>query len=422
MAIEKKYFPIKTDTACRQKWAWSTLFLNSGLTASCHRASTSELTEENFLNFHNTDRKLADRQLMLAGKWPGHGCEYCRDVENEGGHSDRMFQLSIPDVYPLELAHDQTLTKIDPVILEVFFKNTCNLACVYCKATLSSRIEGEDNKFGSPLSLFAEDFESSAAKKDQYENLTPLFWQWLDQGYKKLKRISVLGGEPFIQEDFHKLVDYIENNANPELEFLIISNLIIKKEILVDFVIRIKKLLIGKKLKRIEILASVDCWGPEQEYIRYGFNCDKFEENFKFLLDQNFISLGLQSTVTSLSIPSMPKLAKKIIEWNDKREIQWYTGLVIPDGDHILSPYFLKYDIFKDALDETVNYLSKLNEKHYQTTQMFLGIANKLKSINKKNIGKQQKLIIYLNEIDRRRNLNWKKTFPWLAENLKDVV
>ena len=49
-----KYFPIKTKTACQLKWAWSTLYLNNGETKSCHRTGQSELTPENFLNFHNT--------------------------------------------------------------------------------------------------------------------------------------------------------------------------------------------------------------------------------------------------------------------------------------------------------------------------------------------------------------------------------
>jgi len=34
----------------------------------------------------------------------------------------------------------------------------------------------------------------------------------------------------------------------------------------------------------------------------------------------------------------------------------------------------------------------------------------------------QQNLKTYLNEIDRRRNTNWRETFPWLTGVLDNVV
>ena len=78
----KKYFPIKTATSCQLKWNWSTLFLNTGITASCHRTGKSEINAENFKNFHNTPVKLADRTNMLQGKWPEESCKYCKDIED----------------------------------------------------------------------------------------------------------------------------------------------------------------------------------------------------------------------------------------------------------------------------------------------------------------------------------------------------
>jgi hypothetical protein len=92
-----KYFPIKTDTSCRLKWAWSTIYLNSGKTASCHRASQSSIDASNFENFHNTSEMLSARAEMLDGKWPTGTCEYCKSIEESGGISDRMFQNQIPE-------------------------------------------------------------------------------------------------------------------------------------------------------------------------------------------------------------------------------------------------------------------------------------------------------------------------------------
>ena len=76
--MSNKYFPIKTETACQLKWNWSTIRLYNGATSSCHRVDSDLITVDTFDSFHNTPKKLSDRQLMLDGKWPTGGCEYCQ--------------------------------------------------------------------------------------------------------------------------------------------------------------------------------------------------------------------------------------------------------------------------------------------------------------------------------------------------------
>jgi hypothetical protein len=38
------------------------------------------------------------------------------------------------------------------------------------------------------------------------------------------------------------------------------------------------------------------------------------------------------------------------------------------------------------------------------------------------DINRQTQLVNYLNENDRRRDSNWRETFPWLAKELNNVV
>lgn len=417
--MSKKYFPIKTDTACRLKWAWSSLYLNSGITTSCHRSGKSTLTTDNFFNFHNTEKKIIDRQTMLQGKWPGGGCEYCQNAELAGSQSDRQFQLAIPNEHPMELDLNNTLTTVDPTTIDIFFKNTCNLACLYCNSSLSSRIATEDAKFGIPLTQLAND---DIIEKDRYDELVPLFWSWLDQGYSKLIHINILGGEPFLQDDFYRLLDYIEEHPNPNLTINVVTNLIVKKEIIVGFIEKIKKLISDRKLKNLMILASVESWGTEQEYVRYGFNGDIFEKNIEYLLDQKFVTLNLLSTVNTLSIPSMPLLAEKVIKWNSTRNIIWYTHLVLPINQHVLSPKYFDFEIFEPSFNKVLDSLSTRSDKHTETIKLLKGIIQRLKVTNKRDLDKQQELVTYLNEVDKRRNLDWQKTFPWLVEVLNDVV
>ena len=87
--LTNRAFPIKTATACQLKWNWSTVFLTTERTASCHRTDHHRF-DTNVFDFHNTPNKIADRQHMLAGEWPERGCNYCKDIETAGGNSDRI--------------------------------------------------------------------------------------------------------------------------------------------------------------------------------------------------------------------------------------------------------------------------------------------------------------------------------------------
>ena len=91
--VQGEKFPISTATACQSKWTWSTIYLNQLATASCHRVQPLAIDPENFDDFHNIPKKIADRELMLEGKWPQGGCEYCGDIERAGGWSDRLHNL-----------------------------------------------------------------------------------------------------------------------------------------------------------------------------------------------------------------------------------------------------------------------------------------------------------------------------------------
>lgn len=407
----KKYFPIETKTACRLKWSWSTIDLTDGTTSSCHRASVGKLNSNNFANFHNIPEKILARETMLAGKWPTGGCEYCKNIEDSGQYSDRNFQNTVPDIYPSELDNDATLTHVDPVILEIMFGNTCNLSCVYCTEKYSTSIQKENLKFGGRL--LNEDRDQ--LKENQSVNLTPLLWDWLDTNFHKLQRLNILGGEPFLLDELLKLVEFIKEHPNPKLELSIITNLNVKPKSLKDQIAKLLKLQNERKIKRIDILCSVDCWGPEQEYIRYGFKCDLFEENFKYLLSIGSIRLGILSTVSSLSIKVMPLLALKFNEWYSNRKIFWYMHFVIPTDSHVLSPLIFKYQEWQKSLDQVNSILENNTFDLNNTKQTLQGLIDTMID-SKENIKMQSNLIDYLDKLDKRRNQNWRKTFQWLTE------
>lgn len=407
------YFPISTKTACKLKWGWSTLYLNSGETASCHRASFSQLTPDNFDNFHNTENKLQARNLMLDGRWPTGGCEYCKGIETQGGYSDRMLHNSIPGLYP----NDLTLVKVTPSILEVYFNNTCNLSCLYCNPGLSSSIDQEFNKFGSFNKNGVELFP--LAKKN-IDELEPKFWQWMKNNFVNLERFHFLGGEPFYQKQLDTLINFIQNNPNPKCEFNIVTNLMISNDILVDKIDKFKQLVAKRKIKRVEITASIDCWGAEQEYVRYGLNLDTWQNNFEYLVKQKWIKLNINQTISALTIKTMPDLVTKLNNWRGIRTVGHYFSVTEP-GPSYMRPNIFGPGVFDKDFEHVLNLMPNTTTDDQRAVQYMTSIANEIKStlINHVEIGK---LFTFLDEKDRRRNTNWRSVFPWLTEYEKYVV
>jgi len=159
-----KSFPIKTATACQLKWNWSTVYLTTENTASCHRTSHHKFDTEKF-NFHNTPQKLNDRERMLKGEWPVTGCDYCRNIEKAGGQSDRITNLNFPGIHaPVELDADPNAIQVTPRILEVYFDNTCNLKCVYCGPQFSSLWDAENIRAGLPAFAKSKNIEQNKSK------------------------------------------------------------------------------------------------------------------------------------------------------------------------------------------------------------------------------------------------------------------
>lgn len=411
MSDVKKYFPIQTATSCRSKWSWSTVLLNSGDTSSCHRSAWTKIPED-FDDFHNTDLKIKHRKMMLQGKWPGDGCEYCHTIEEAGGASDRQFQNQVPSIYPLELDTDPTLTNVRPVVLEIFFSNTCNLSCVYCNASLSSTIQAENKKFGGAV-LSELNFSYT---DNQYKNLIPKFWKWLDKHGKTLKRLQVLGGEPFLQKDVSKLVEYFISNPNPDLELNFVTNLSLNERVIFSYLEKFVLLKQNNNVKRIDMQCSIDCWGPSQSYIRHGISLDLFEKNIIKLTEDNLFRVGLLTTVTSLSIPTMLDLAKKRNQWQKTQEIFWYMHLVLPITDSVFDPTIFDYDVYKQYIDQMYQWLSIKTWDDQRTLEVFNGIVTKLKHNCKTDIVRQHRLLDYLEKNDQRRNTNWKEAFPWLEK------
>ena len=241
MSDKRFPFPVKTATGCQAKWTWSTLWLTHGSTASCHRVKHENIALEDFQNFHNTPKKIADRELMLNGEWPQGGCEYCKDIEQAGGQSDRKFYLEVENISPHELETNPVATVVTPKIVEVFLNNTCNLKCVYCDPGLSSSIQKENQEFGNFAvgGVMINDYNPIVPRRVEYVDQ---FFIWLENNYQHIERFHILGGEPFIQQELERCLTFWETHPNPRVTINVVSNLMIKEKLMIKHIDHLKRL------------------------------------------------------------------------------------------------------------------------------------------------------------------------------------
>jgi organic radical activating enzyme len=413
-----KYFPIKTATACQLKWTWSTIHLYTGETNSCHRVNETKIDPEHFERFHNTDKKIADRRLMLDGQWPTGGCEYCRNIEQAGGKSDRQFQIEIPNLVPPELDNDLTAVEVTPRIVEVYLDNVCNMSCIYCEDKFSSRIQQENVRHGEYKHNTLE-IKNTSSKITEFEQMSQKFWQWMEDNYSTLHRLHVLGGEPFFQSQFETCLLFLESHSNPELEFNIVSNLKVSRAKLEQFLERIKALLKQRRIKRFDLTCSIDCWGSEQEYIRHGIDMQEWIGNFEYLVAQRWITLNINQTITGLGIKSMIDLVRFVNQQRESREIGHYF-MSCNNRPH-LYPGIFGAGFFDQDLDLVLSEMPNDTWQQKHARSLMAGLKTEFNT-HQRSPEQIDNLFHFLNEIDRRRGLDWRTTFPWLTKEFEHVV
>jgi len=402
-----KIFPIRTATACKLKWTWNTVYLSSGISGSCHRTAYESITPDSFSNFHNTDLKQLERKQMLDGHWPDTSCVYCREIEESGGFSDRMRHLTIPGAIPNELDNDYQAVNVKPKLLEVYLNNTCNLSCLYCAEVNSSKIDAENKKFGQ----FEQDgviLDSTFVNKS--EELFPVFFAWIKENYHTLERLNIVGGEPFFQKEFDTLLDFLQDNKNPQCEINIISNLMLPTKMLVKYIDIFKTMISKNKIKRLDVTCSIDCWGAQQEYVRTGLDLETWTNNFEYLLEQKWLTVNINQVVTPLTIKTMPELLERLQTWSKKKQIGHYFSVAAPGPSYFVPKIFGPGEFDKD-FEKIIQLMSDSGV----ALEYMQGIQHEYLH-STADPAEIKKLIVFLNEKDRRRNTNWRELFPWLEK------
>lgn len=418
--MTRRVFPINTESACVLKWGWSTIFLRQGTSSSCHRTDQYVIPPNGVASFHNLPQKVSAREQMLAGTWPQGGCQYCEKIEQAGGMSDRLYQLhSGHDEWatPESVLQDPTTTQAVPRILEIYFDNTCNMACLYCGNHFSSKWEEEDRRFGEWSSTHHK-FGYIKPVNSNYPAMLDQFWKYLhdEDRYLHIRQYQMAGGEPFFQDELEQSIEFWDAHPNPEVTFNFITNLKVPPKKLQRIMERLGSMVEQRKIKRVQISSSLDCWAPQQEYIRWGLDLAEWEENFNYIRTLPWVVQCINTAMSALSVKHTAPLLQRWADWNTElapQGRQVHFSLMTTTQPGILDPEIFGAGVFEQDFADMLAVMPERTDHERSIREHVIGIGKQIAN-TPRHPGKIADLKGYLTEIDRRRGTNWREQFPWL--------
>jgi organic radical activating enzyme len=420
---------------CLAKWKQVSLHLPTGLNNSCYHPPLHQIDsaaiEINPAALHNTDHKKAQRKIMLQQERPAE-CSYCWNMEDLGRLSDRHYRSGEPwAAVDFERIKNSTGDEdVVPSYVEVNFNHACNLRCSYCSPQFSSSWADEVSRLGAYPTLVPhnapEHFTGSRRPIPAREHnpYVEAFWSWWPTLYPELKHFRMTGGEPLMDKNTYRVFDYVLEHPKSDLHLAVTSNFSVEPELSTKYFDYVRRLC-DTDIEHFMQYVSLDSGiGPQAEYIRYGLDFKRLQNNVEtYLQDIPYRnSLTFIVTMNNLSVTGFLPLMKWILDlrkthsktyqrvWFDTpvlRQPAWQSLQTLPES------YAAKLEQARDFMLENLETESDPFHgfKDYEVQRLERDIAWMRSTIN---VSTQDLADFYrfFTEHDRRRGTDFEKTFP----------
>jgi hypothetical protein len=308
------------------------------------------------------------------------------------------------------------------------------MSCLYCGSHFSSKWEEENKRFGqyqNPEKTVEFGRDSKQSDLD-YEKMLSDFWQYLHEKdrYKHIRQYQIAGGEPFHQVELQASIDFWDAHPNPDLTFNFITNLKVAPKKFRETIDRLERMIDENKLRRVQISASLDGWGPQQEYVRWGLDLNEWQENFEYCLTKPFIQLCINAAINPLTIKTMPELVRRMKNWQESIPGKWnehyktyerkqiaYSFMTVM-APNWMDPAIFGAGVFDSDFDAILAEMPENTQMEKAAKHHMQGIAKQVAAAPR-NVALINGLKDYLVEIDRRRGTHWPTLFPWLDQEWK---
>ncbi len=425
---------------CLAKWTQVTMHLGSGITQSCHHVGAHKIDlkelAENPGALHNTTFKKDRRKEMLNNERPGE-CDYCWRVEdNTDQFSDRVLKsadpYSWPDFKPISKMNGDE--NFYPRYVEVSFSNVCNFKCGYCGPAFSSKWT-EEIKSQGPITFAKTNWAYNAIEEHEVQipereqnPYVDAFWKWFPEAVNHMHTFRITGGEPLLSKHTFKVMDHLLENPQPQLEFSINSNACPPGNLWKQFVQKINLLIDNNCIKKFVLFTSAEGKGKQQEYNRDGMDWNMFITNIDYYLKNTNQELSFMCAFNVLSFPTFLPFVKWVARLYKK-----YLHRVYLDIPYVRNPGFLDariatLDMIEMYLDPIQEFLESTEfEGTFHFQRSLVQITRIIQDLKKAQIEPVEKIINqnrnmfweWIQTYDKRRNKNFKETFPELIEFYK---
>jgi uncharacterized Fe-S cluster-containing radical SAM superfamily protein len=309
-------------------------------------------------------------------------CDNCWKIEDVGGTSRR--HSAIQWFSNNNLPQDQV-----PELrsLDWNSENICNLACITCGPKFSSRWSHEINHY---------EFVDSARHVNCQDNN---FWQTLD--FKNINKIYFNGGEPLLVNDHYEILtnlDKIKRLSEVEIAYNTNGTVLPNVEIL-D---------LWAKARLVRISISIDATELAFEFIRWPAKWQQILEFIDFLKSQTFnIIIDITCTVGIHNILELDSL----LTWQTKNLPTNHQGdpvtfCVQPVGGFSTGGQLLSLTNAGPELSQRIVEQVSVIRDHPAWTWIDQQLQNNTTD---------PQWIEYLDQLSKRRQLDWTTSLPKLA-------
>lgn len=264
------------DYYCPTKFTDLQVHVQGRLLYNCCKAYPERIAidwlKENPGKLFHTDTMVNDRKLMLDNK----SCESCHHgcykYELQGLQSQRQIDIQKPKI-------------LDPNVslkrLQIILSTDCNLSCIYCSPEWSSSWYKDIQKTGDYVldgqRITNDNWSTLWAKMKQKSRSTEsYFFQLLlneIQLAKGLKDITMMGGEPLLNNQLLQIVEKIKDKR-----ITIVTGLGVSDE-------RLRTVLKAFEGQKMKFLVSGESTGQHFELIRQGLKWQDFQRRVDMISD-----------------------------------------------------------------------------------------------------------------------------------------
>lgn len=364
----------------------------------------------------NSEGQKNVRKAMLKGEIPQE-CAPCFELEKYTKSSRqhaldtwRHLRDDLVKKRVEEARENNGQVSTRPLFLDLRFGNKCNLECLSCNVTSSSRLHERLGQI-SPQDVLLNELAISPHdralrydwySKDSFEaDLSEMI-------HPDLLMINFAGGEPLILREYEKVLEYcLEQGLGEQVEIRIVTNGTSTNPRMLELL---------NKFRRVLLTVSVDAYREGNDYLRPPSKWSQFQKNWKQFLElpDNF-HLFVNCVIQPFNVLELTALLSMLVQ--DDHHKRFNFNPLYSTNEPWLDARILPANIRETATSELCSFSEQNCDLSEHTQNAVKEIINFLETTPLSKSEEKSRCAQFLERAYKNDYLyksDWKKVFPRL--------